>query len=331
MSKKQNQNTQEKDTNTQEKENKIKTFVNNVLLNKKMLLLAEVLLCIFFGVFFVLGIRDGNIIMEAFCSNCFTAFFVALLTTVIKWKHEDEEEQAAKFMQQKFDEYETHNQRLNDQIDELSKAMTIYRGKECIFCKSYVKGVKPNRDECNLWQFFDSAQHEISILVANLKSLTPYEDQLRAIANRGVKVRILTMHPEFAVKFGQTRALGKTLSPKQNWLSMKTALELYLQPEPQGNFQVRVYNKLSPTLILFIVDNSCYVAHMLNNKEAKETPHYLFGETHDSADGNSSADSISPVSAFKDHFDVAWNHEGTSVVKYSDIESLPVPDEYADK
>lgn len=323
MKKDLNQETQGKD--------KIKTFIKNVVLSKKMLLIVEILLCILFGVLFGVGIYYGNMFMEAFCSNCFTAFLVALLTTVIKWKHEDEQEQAAKYMQQKFDEYEFHNKRLNEQIDELSKAMTIYRGKECIFCKSYVKGVKPNRDQCNLRQFFSGAQCEISILVVNLRSLTPYEDELRMLANKGVKVRILAMHPEFAVEFGQTRALGKGLSPKENWTTMRDALTLYLQPEPEGNFQVRVYNKLSPTLILFIVDNSCYVAHMLNDKEAKDTPHYLFGETHDSVDESSLSDSISPVRAFKDHFDAAWNHEGTIIVTHSTVSCLPIPDEYTNK
>ena len=313
------------------KENQIKNFVKTVILNKKMMLIIEIVLCVVFGVLFGVGIYYQNLFLEGFCSNCFTAFLVALLTTVIKWKHEEEEEKAAKYMEEKiadFDDYKDvlahHTEILDENIARLSKSITDWQGKECVFCKSYVKGVKNNRADCDLKSFFAGAKKEISILVSNLRSLTGYEETLREAAQRGVNVRILTMHPDFAVVFNNTRAVD-SMPDKTRWKTMKESLCCFLDDNEQTeNFQVRAYTKLSPTLVLFIVDNSCYVAHFLNGQEKKNTAHYLFVEEV----GANTA--LSPVSNFRKHFDYAWSYDGTAYFTHDEISSLEVPAEYRD-
>lgn len=317
------------------KENQIKNFLKTVSANKKMVLLIEVVLAIVFGVLFGIGIYYNNIFLEGFCSNCFTALLVTLLSTLIRWNQDEEEEKAAKYMEEKIadlEEYknclEQHTESLSKQIDVLSKAMINYKGKECIFCKSYVKGVKLNRAQCDWHSYFSNAKKEISILVTNLRTLTGFEEDLRAAAKRGVNVRILTMHPDFAVEFNHTRAVD-SLSRKQRWLSMKDSLCYFLdETEQTENFEVRAYTKLAPTLILFIVDNSCYVAHLLNGQETKNSAHYLFGDENN-ADTNDSTN-MSPVKSFKQHFEYAWSYDGTASFKYEDISVLELPAEYQD-
>lgn len=317
------------------KENPIVDFIKTVLLDKKTILVVEILLCAVFGVLFGLGIYYSNLFLEGFCSNCFTAFLVSLLSTIIKWKHEEGEEKAAKYMEEKLlksDEYNgqltQHIQSLSNQIDTLSSALTIYKGKECIFCKSYVKGVKLNREQCKLHDFFANANREISILVINLRSLMGFTDDLCSAAQRGVKVRILTMHPDFAVDFINTRAVD-TMSNKERWLSMRQSLDWFLsEAVPTENFQVHAYKGISPTLILFIADDKCYVAHLLNGQETAKSAHYLFGDETNEGAKDSSNNGVSPVDSFKKHFEYVWADNGTKYYPLAEIKSLKMPPEY---
>ena len=317
-------------------ENPVKKFLKETLQNKKFLVILEVVLCLLFGVLLGIGIAYKNSFLESFSSNCFTAILVTLIATIVNWGIESKEEKAAEYMKDKLQAAETDTKNLNacidtlnKEIDALSQALTNYQGKECVFCKSYIENVVPNRSKCDLQAFFGSAKKEISILMTNLKSMVPRVEDLIQAAERGVKVRILTMHPDFAVEFNRTRPVN-TLSPEDRWETMKKSLCVFLQDYKSGdeNYQIRAYTKISPTLVLMIVDDSCYVAHLLNGQETNASSHFLFSDTKIKKDNELSKNDISPVKSFKEHFDYVWDYDGTGEFTYNEINDLKKPPEY---
>ncbi len=181
------------------------------------------------------------------------------------------------------------------------------------FLSEYIKGVQENRDGCNLGEFFNQAEHEICILATNLDSLDTYREVLEAKAKEGVTVRILAMHPTFAVTFNIARVTGESSLPAR-WEEMKESIVHFMKRD--RHYEFRLYKGIAPTLILFIVDDSCYVAHLLNGQQARNTTHFLFRDDAPGSDPNS------PVLSFKKHFNKEWDDQDTEDTKLHDREEF---------
>lgn len=119
------------------------------------------------------------------------------------------------------------------------------------------------------------------------------------------------MHPELARYFFKLRMLGSQ-GPEEAWEKMKSTLEMFIAHAGHGGYELRVYNGISPTLVLVIVDNRCYVAYLLNNKKTRDTIHFLYGSANYS-------DAESPVNYFKSHFETTWDHEKTTICSKAEI------------
>lgn len=257
-------------------------------------------------------------------SNCFTALLVTLIVTIVNWRSQTEAERLAKDLAEKdrqIDEKQSGIIKdLSNEVARLSNACEVYNGKACVFCSNYIRGVKNNRSECNLREFFLSAKREISILMTNLSSIKDYETELDNIAeNPDIKVRILTMHPDLALDFNISRMIkyeDNEPSLRSRWEKMRLSAECFAKEN--ANYEFRTYKGIDPTLILFIVDDSCYVAHLLNGRRSSKTTHFLFG---DSAVGSNGV-GVSPVKYFKEHFDLAWNDVNTVRCTSEEIHDL---------
>lgn len=290
---------------------------NNNMWKKRVMLILEIALFIISGLLLLFGIKLQNQMIQGFCSTCFTALLVTLLSTIVNWHTDAETERYRKTIESQQNNLSDHLCIVEKLERDLRDGLNTYDGKACVFCRSYIKGIKENRESCDLTSFFNAAKREISILATNLESIVPYQQVLNRIAkeNPTIKVRILTMHPDFAKQFNISRVTGET-SLMDRWRQMRTALLNFLGVG--YCYTVKTYKGIAPTLILFISDDSCYVSHLLNGKHSRNTTHFLFQDDNNS--GSSCMES--PVKSFKEHFEHVWNDEATVECCYDDINNL---------
>ena len=247
-----------------------------------------------------------NISLGVF-SNVFTALLVSLLATLFIKKSKNAEQTI-----------ESTVSTLDESIKSLELIAKAYKGKTCTFCRSYIKGIEKNREDCKLNEFFENAKAEISILVTDLESIKDYQGILEKIArNKGVNVRILAMHLDLATEFIVTRVTGDD-SLKGRWTDMRSNITSFMtssyinsnnnngSDNTIKSYKFRLYKGIAPTIILFIADDSCYMSNLLNGQQARETTHFLFSD--EDAPGS---DPNSPVQCFKRHFEQVWEDSNT--------------------
>ena len=320
---------------------KIKSVKQNILKDNRLILVLTIFSIIVTGILFFFGVYINNSILEGISSGLFTAAIVSLVDILVRWKTDKEVEKTINLI-----ESETNNRiraiqkvtddmkndlsekivainlgikKLDDATNDFSKILDIYNGKACTFCKNYIKDVKFNRKDCNLDDFFSSAKYSINILATNLKSFTNYIPKLLEKANQGIKVRIATMHPNFARDFNISRVTGTTTA-EQRWVDMKESLINFVSFSSRSDvdkdkFQVKAYNGIAPTLILIMVDNNCYVAYLINGMHARDTIHFLFST-------NDNTNKASPVYYFKNHFESIWEDEQTLACSVKELTTL---------
>ena len=301
--------------------------------NKRIVLTVEIFLTLITFLLFVFGVYIENSLVEGIFSNCFTALIVTLLGTIIEWNTETDIERAVKSVEEEtkkriediqvstFKITENLNSDLKvlqNSIDSFSNVVELYSGKSCTFCKNSIKAVKFNRNECNLEQFFSQAQQSVCILATNLESFVPYLNIFSELATRGVHIKVATIHPNFARDFNISNVVGYTGSEKR-WRDMKDSLIKFLTFSESDSYgenkiEIRTYTTITPTLILMIVDNDCYVSYLLHGHRSRETPHFLFSGSDNSQ--------MSPFNSFKKHFDGIWNDPGTIECSFESIASL---------
>lgn len=306
--------------------NGIENVRNEKRWDKRTVLVIEIALTLVSLLLFIIGLLIKNIVLEGIASNCFTAFVASIIISLVEWRTETDTEIALDAVEKetkaRIDEMRvatsdisgrlsTNLVDLRSSMDKFSNLVELYSGKSCTFCKNSIKSVKMNRDDCNLGEFFNSAKESISILATNLESFTPFIPIFEKKAKRGVVVRIATLHPTFGASFNIARVVGRS-SPEERWEEMKSSLEAFLIHKDL--FQVRVYSKLLPTVILMIVDDQCYVSYLLHGHKSRETPHFLF------TSGNGAA--FSPVENFKSHFEGTWTDLGTNTIDRKELFEL---------
>ena len=174
------------------------------------------------------------------------------------------------------------------------KALNTWLTRECLFCKSSISAVHPNRDSVNLQQLFKEANNRIYILTTNLSSLINYKNTLRAKADKKVDVKICTLHPSNAIIFNIFRSTG-TSSPPIRFNTMKSSLLEFLETF-KGLNSVKTYEEI-PSMILFIADNNCVVSLLFKGCHARNTLHI----TYDLSKSSSDDDGVS-CNLFLDHF-----------------------------
>lgn len=299
--------------------------------DKRIVLATQIFLTILSFLFFLYGINKNNSIIEGIASNCFTAFVVTLLFTIIDWNTETDIERAVasveKETKERIEEMHSSTQEVSNSllsnlsqldlsINAFSHMMDIYSGKSCTFCKNSIKAVKLNRDDCDLQFFFEQAKESICILATNLKSFTDYLPIFSQKVTQGVQVRIATVHPNFARSFNISNLVGRN-GPQDRWQEMKSSLEQFLsfaEAQTEGKIEIKTYCTQTPTLVLMIVDQQCYVSYLLHAHKSRETPHFLFDGTVEYT--------ATPFNGFKTHFEGIWNDKGTVPTNYSNIHNL---------
>lgn len=305
--------------------------------DRRIVLLAEVSLAVVSLLLFWMGMKNNDQIMEGIFSNSFTALVVTILGTLVSWNTETDVEKAVRSVEEdtskrikaiqdstveltvelKDDVAATREMMtsLEQGIATFNRMIDTYNGKACTFCKNYIKDVRFNREDCNLKEFFMAARESICILATNLESFVQFLPLFESLSNKGINVRVATIHPNYARDFNIARVTGNT-DPKQRWQDMKDSLIKFAAfSEKSPSFQVKTYSEVAPTLIMMMVDNSCYVAYLLHGMRARDTIHFLFtlGE------GDSSH---SPVYYFKKHFESIWYDSGTTDCKVDDIVAI---------
>ncbi|HEY8363978.1 MAG TPA: hypothetical protein VIK84_00270 [Haloplasmataceae bacterium] len=196
-----------------------------------------------------------------------------------------------------------------------------YLNRNCVFCKTSLIGIYPNRYACELDKLFKEAKKEINILATNLESLQQYIDILQECSLRGVKVKITTIHPSIAKEFSLYRVTGRNTDPESRFYSMKNSLRFFIEENKEldsnHKMDIRTF-KIMPTLIIFIVDNNCIVSFMVHKFFAREVLHLHFNLEHEKYLDQGDT-SISPI-IFKRHFDSVF--EGSEVVTDELIRNL---------
>lgn len=305
--------------------------------DKRIVLLAEVSATVLSLLLFWIGLKLKNEIIVGIFSNSFTALLVTIVGTLVSWNTETDIEKAVRSVEEDtskriqaiqnstrelsnelVEDVETTRQMintLNQGIATFNRTVETYNGKACTFCKNYIKDIRFSRDDCDLDSFFRSARDSICILATNLESFVPFLPLLSGLSQKGINVRVATIHPNYARDFNIARVTGNT-EPEQRWHDMKNSLVKFVTfSENANSFFVRTYSEVAPTLIMMMVDNNCYVAYLLHGMKSRDTIHFLFT----TGEGDFSR---SPVYYFKRHFDSIWDDEGTKDCILNDIVSI---------
>lgn len=305
--------------------------------DKRIVLLAEVSVTVVSVLLFWIGLKIDNQIIVGIFSNTFTALLVTIVGTLVSWNTETDIEKAVRSVEEDTSKrikaiqnstVELSNELVRDVettrnmitsleqgVVTFNRMVDTYNGKACTFCKNYIKDIRFSRDDCNLESFFMSATESICILATNLESFVQYLPLFSSLSQKGINVRVATIHPNYARDFNIARVTGNT-DPEQRWHDMKDSLMKFVAfSEKTSSFYVRTYSEVAPTLIMMMSDNNCYVAYLLHGMRARDTIHFLFTLGEDD-------NAQSPVYYFKKHFESIWNAAGTEACLLSEIVSI---------
>lgn len=263
------------------------------ILKKKVIIIAVFLFLIsLLGHVYNLSENWKNKAWEPIILALITALFVAVVMMVIE-------------LILKLNDDDTHYHRHVETIN-------TWLEKECVFCKSSISAIYPNRDSVNLKQLFQEANKRIYILTTNLESLSNYKEILHSKAEKKVDLRICTLHPNNAMIFNIFRSTGKT-TQQTRFNTMQSSLLGFLETFKDRNC-VRTYEEI-PSMVLFLADNHCVVSLLFKNHHARDTFHIKYDLSRES----DVTEDISCI-IFEEHFDKIY--ESAKVVTVQEIGQL---------
>ena len=267
------------------------------------------------GVFFAFWVYfewQKSAFWSGIFSNITTAFAVSFLTLLVTFNAKTESEEIIEKLQQSINDNNINNDTITKSIKDFNITVNCFKERRCAYCTNSLIDVKQNRKECDLEFFFSNAKGNIDIYTINLRSFVPYIHIIQDAAKRGVRVRIMAMHPSFANQFNALRIIDGD-DPCNRWRDMKyTLLEFLNVANRTDNIDVKVYTDVAPTCVLIRADNRCYASYLINRKHSSETVHLLFEAKEDT--------SSTPFSYFVNHIESIWIANGSYCPEVQEIE-----------
>lgn len=316
------------------KNNMENKFFKHLFENKRLVLTLEVVLLVMSLFVMIVGrIYQWDSVLIAIMDGIFTAMLLAVITTIINWNVQSNYEEIISqlkednnLLSQTTEQFKTmidsSVNKLQHSTDINQHVLGTFLGRNCLFCKTVLLNVYPDRQAAKLDEFFATAKREICVLVTNLESIKEHTPLLIEKAQQGVAVKLCTIDPRAASAFNITRVTGGTSNPRTRFVSMQAALEGFLErnmklfedvaPEQRAfeqhdkanSLQIRTYSSM-PTSIVFISDDECIIGFMLNNAFSRETVHMHFKLEEDST--CCASQRPIKINAFKNHFDQIFN------------------------
>lgn len=286
--------------------NIIDKFAKVVRENRRIVLCINIMFSIvtFLIVIGLFKIKS-EIIVELAKDLFVTSLFTAI-TLVITWGEENERDEI-------IDLLKTENNKLKTSELDVHKLVNTFLSRDCRFCKSYFLDIYPNREQADLKVFFRRAKKRLYILTTNLDSVSDCATIISKKAKDGVDVKICTLDPTCpsGKEFIKTRELSTGIilpgdllnSMRSSLYSMiKTFKKVGVYSDDGDNVFIKTYS-VPPSTILFISDDECIMAFMLDERKSRETIHLHFRIN----------EANSEIYCFKTHFDCVFKD-----AKYAD-------------
>jgi len=202
--------------------------------------------------------------------------------------------------------------------------------KTCAFCNTGLVHIHPKRggeiEQSLVMCATNSGKNgRIKFFTPNLGSMQGVVlDRVEACAKKGVHVEICTITSDVAKAFYRHR---RTKQLSDNELDtyvtgkageVKTSLDMYafrLLNNKNYSVDIRICDMV-PTMILFIIDNDCYLNFMFQNAHAKESLQMKFNLANEDCfmpQNLANEDCFMPQK-FVDHFDDVFYHKKTQKV-----------------
>lgn len=171
---------------------------------------------------------------------------------------------------------------------------------------SDIVAVYPARHAIDFYKYYSQATKQIDILTTNLQSMENYVGLLIDLAKKGVKIRILTLHPsnEFINRrftelgFKEARSFAEEMIVSIKHFCRDK--EQRLTEEQRDNFQIRLY-KNPPSMMLFRRDYNIIVSFILQQGRSRDQLHMEFNCFPQSGKQRLST-------AFIEHYEILWSH-----------------------
>ena len=156
--------------------------------------------------------------------------------------------------------------------------------------------------------------HKIQFLVTSIDTLrdTKYFEQLKkCVTNKNTTIEISTLDPGLARDFMDHRNIGNMRTPKEHFGKMREALITFIEEfSNDDNVIIRTY-KTYPDMLLFIVDDVCYVNHIHDGILARDYIHLKYN--------------LTDAKAFQTRFEAISKAKGTEIMskeKLSDLKAM---------
>jgi len=266
----------------------IKTVVNS----KKKRLVAQFIVFVIFLLIWALLMAKNVSIATEISASIAIALMISIITTLIEI---------------------IFNLYSDDGV--YQEMVNTYLRRQCLFCKTSLEGVYNNRDEAQIGRELASCAHEctrtspkeVKILVTNLESIVAprYFEPLKECIRQGVKVKVCTIDPRSAEAFNIYRVTGGDNDPELRFFKMKNSLKTFVEYNnslQENKMDIRTYTTF-PTMILFIIDNSCFLSFLFHNTFARNALHIQFNLAKEKYLAATKGGGTISAESFEKHFD----------------------------
>lgn len=163
---------------------------------------------------------------------------------------------------------------LSEQSTKLQNNILLIEGRKCEFCENSIEHVYLNRESCNLGQYINDSKSEIRFLVTNLYSFLPYYKEIMNALKR-IDITILTLDPTepetrifLESRFANSDIVNNALSDMQSSLDTFKGLQ-----KTYDNLKIMFYKRSTPSLILIMNNEKCYVSFLMDHIKSRDTLH----------------------------------------------------------